>query len=117
MRNRPASLAASIALTLITIGCAGSNEEAGAAPEERGGAAMTSDSAGPAPQDRAEHGTRALIEFAREIRDEDLEWLRRNGFEIDTVFGRTVRGVLRDPEAGEVIVKDPRVLAVEALMR
>ena len=79
---------------------------------------MGEDSAYIAPGDSTRPGIPALIEFTREVRDDDLSWLRQNGFQVDTVIGpRTVRGRLTHTAGGEVIARDPRVASIEALMR
>ncbi len=59
-----------------------------------------------------------LLEFARAVEDEDLQWLEANGFHVDTLMSETlVRGWLERPEGGEVIAKDPRIAQVHAQMR
>jgi len=59
-----------------------------------------------------------LIEFVEPIQETDLEWLKENGFHVDTVFGETsLRGWLEIPEGGEVIGTDPRVARIDAMMR
>jgi hypothetical protein len=99
-----------VVLTLLVGGCRGSGGDAGSMGAGRG-AAMGEDSAYIAPGDSTRPGIPALIEFTREVRDDDLSWLRQNGFQVDTVMGpRTVRGRL-------VIARDPRVASIEALMR
>ena len=59
-----------------------------------------------------------LIEFARAIEPADLEWLKQNGFRVDTVMSeKTVRGWLEDVAGGAVIGKDPRIARIDAQMR
>ena len=59
-----------------------------------------------------------LIEFARAIEQEDLEWLEQCGFRVDTVMSAMiVRGWLEDAAGGALIGKDPRVVRVDAQMR
>lgn len=79
---------------------------------------MNEDTGRAAPGDSTRLGTPALIEFTRDVRDDDLAWLRENGFQVDTVMGlRTVRGWLMDAAGGEVIAGDPRIASIDALMR
>jgi len=59
-----------------------------------------------------------LIEFARAIESEDLEWLEQCGFRVDTVMSATiVRGWLEDAAGGALIGRDPRVVRIDAQMR
>lgn len=79
---------------------------------------MSEDTGRATPGDSTRVGTPALIEFTRDVRHDDLAWLRENGFQVDTVMGpRTVRGWLMDAAGGEIIAVDPRVAAIDALMR
>ena len=59
-----------------------------------------------------------LIEFVEPIQEADLEWLKENGFQVDTVFSETtLRGWLEVPDGGPVIGNDPRVAKIDAMMR
>lgn len=106
-----------IASLLVVGGCQSSGGGADAAGDGTQ-ATMAEDTGSTAPGDSIRPGTPALIEFTRDIRDQDLSWLRENGFQVDTVMGpRTVRGRLTEPARGEDIARDPRVASIEALMR
>jgi len=75
-----------------------------------------SDAAG--AQDVEQPKNLMLIEFVEPIQEADLEWLKGNGFHVDTVFSETtLRGWLEVPEGGEVIGTDPRVARIDAMMR
>ena len=75
-----------------------------------------SDAAG--AQDVEQPKNLMLIEFVEPIQEADLEWLKENGFQVDTVFSETtLRGWLEVPEGGEVIGTDPRVARIDAMMR
>ena len=59
-----------------------------------------------------------LITFVEPIQETDLEWLKQNGFHVDTVFSETMlRGWLEVLEGGEVIGTDPRIAKIDAMMR
>jgi hypothetical protein len=106
-----------VVLTWLASGCQRSGGEAGSTGAATG-AAMSEDTVHVAPGDSTRRGIPALIEFTRDVRDDDLSWLRENGFQVDTVMGpRTVRGRLMDTARGEVIARDPRVASIDALTR
>jgi hypothetical protein len=59
-----------------------------------------------------------LLEFVEPVQEADLEWLRENGFAVDTVMGeKLVRGWLERPEGGPVITADARIARVSTQMR
>jgi hypothetical protein len=59
-----------------------------------------------------------LIEFAKSVEPEDLRWLEKNGFRVDTVMSaKMVRGWLEEMAGGEAIAKDPRIVKIHPQMR
>ena len=61
----------------------------------------------------------ASVEFVDAIRDEDLEWLRNEGFEIVRIFRESNRVTVRIPDDYSKGPKDanPRIRRVDVQMR
>ena len=61
----------------------------------------------------------ASVEFVDAIRDEDLEWLRNEGFEIVRIFRESNRVTVRIPDDYSKDPKDanPRIRRVDVQMR